>query len=286
METEAAPGISHGSIMLRQDWERLLCQSNVMDPLWTSTSLHCIFLTSSVCASMCVCVGGVLKLCSLKGCPLWTQPSVLYLFFFSSCRIVFPYQRWAPCPQILLRWSTPTPPMFYTNTKLMLSSTLCDFHCSTTGQMHPPPTVMSFHARLKRSNMWHVLLAALISELHWLVHLEKLPHADSKVCKQSFYYIFWLVAAFTQMPNCVSVKEEVTQCFPPYCHNQLIIYCLQFFSIYICIEHKWPKEWKIMWGFLLSVHAPQLPTLPWHSANEDHPPLHLSTSRAGWCVKS
>lgn len=41
-----------------------------------------------------------------------------------------------------------------------------------------------------------------------------------------------------------SVKEEVTKCLFPYCHDQWSLYCLQFFSIYICIEDKRPKGKK------------------------------------------
>lgn len=41
-----------------------------------------------------------------------------------------------------------------------------------------------------------------------------------------------------------------------------------------------------MKGLLLSVHTTQLPIPTRHSANEDHPPLYLYTSRAGLSVKS
>lgn len=167
----------------------------------------------------------------------------------------------------------PTTPL----SKVMLSSTRCDFHCSTTVQIHPPPFVMSFHVLLKRSNKWDVL--------HLLIHLRKILHAVSKECKH-FFFFFIFRLFYTNAKLSSSVKEEVTQCLLPYCHGQRSVYCLQFFSIYICIEGKRPQEKKIMWGFLLPVHMPQFPTLPWHSANEDHSPLHLSTSRAGLRVKS
>lgn len=72
----------------------------------------------------------------------------------------------------------PTTPL----SKVMLSSTRCDFHCSTTVQIHPPPFVMSFHVLLKRSNKWDVL--------HLLIHLRKILHAVSKECKHFFFFHF------------------------------------------------------------------------------------------------
>lgn len=99
------------------------------------------------------------------------------------------------------------------------------------------------------------------------------------VITHGFFLVFFFAFSdhlrlFAQMPNNVSVKDEVTECL---CHDQWSLYCLQFISIYMCKEKKNKNE--RFSGF--SAHTTAHGILPWHSASEDHPPppsLHLQ----GW----
>lgn len=67
METATAPGISYDSIMHCQDWVRLLCQSNVVDP--HQPTLH-LFYQFSVCVRVSV---WVLEFYFSTACPLWNN---------------------------------------------------------------------------------------------------------------------------------------------------------------------------------------------------------------------
>lgn len=57
METATAPGISHDSIMHYQDWGRLLCQSNVVDPHHEHPPAYAASFLPVQCVCEQVCVG-------------------------------------------------------------------------------------------------------------------------------------------------------------------------------------------------------------------------------------
>lgn len=83
MEMVAAPGISHGSIIHCQDWGRLLCQSNVVDPHHEHPPAYTasFWPAQCVCEHVCVCVR-VLEFYFLTACPLWNQSSQGFISFF------------------------------------------------------------------------------------------------------------------------------------------------------------------------------------------------------------
>lgn len=215
METLAAPGISHGSIMHCQDWGRLLCQSNVVDPHHEHPPAYTasFWPAQCVCENVCVCIEGAAGgSWILTGCCLWNQPSQGFISFSSGTELSFLIvdellahtRSYRDHPSLSSPSSispTPLPRLTTPPSKVKQSLTLCDVCCSSTVQMHPPPFVMSFYVLLRRSNMRDVLLVELISKLHLLVHLGKLVHAISKAYKHSSFLHFQTICSFYARPS-------------------------------------------------------------------------------------
>lgn len=152
METVAAPGISWLHYALPRLKKIALPKQCCGPPSWTSTSLHCIFLTSSVCVRVCLCVCGFLNSIPQQAVLYGSSHHrALYVFLCTEVSFLIIGIISYHCPHILLQRSTPTIPMFYILSfprpttplsKVLLSSILCDFNGTSTVQMHPLPFVM------------------------------------------------------------------------------------------------------------------------------------------------
>lgn len=188
MKTATAPGISHGSIILCQDWGRLLCQSNAADPHHEHPPAYTAsFLPAQcVCEQVCGFLNSIPQQPVLYGITLDFSYSVLFFLIVDELLAHTLSYIINPPPQVLY----PLLPRPNTHSQVTLSSyhMRSFFYISSSVQIPPPH--LCCHVLLKRSTMWDVLLVVLISKLHLLVHLWKLLKINSKTCNHSFVHFF------------------------------------------------------------------------------------------------